>query len=372
MARRRGAGEGCLYKHANGLWAGVVQLGVDENGKRRRRTVYGKTQAEVLRKVDEQRALAAAGSWADPSSRKVGEFLTTWLSDCAAPRVKPGTLDYYKQALRPARESIGGIPMRSLSPLHAQAMLRRMEEGGASQRARQMTYTVLRTALRDAVRMRLLIANPLDAVSRPRAPRPEIRALSATETRALLAAAVGDPLEALYALAVGTGLRLGELTGLRWSDVDLSAGTVRVQRALLERVSGEIAFGDPKSAKARRKVDVPAFAIAALERHRARVGAVPHPERLVFASPDGLPIRRSNLHRRSYKPLLKRAGLPAIPFHALRHTAATLALAAGVNPKVVQERLGHSSIALTLDTYSHAVPTLGRDAAKRLDALIGA
>jgi integrase len=234
-----------------------------------------------------------------------------------------------------------------------------------------MTYTVLRTALRDALRMRLLAANPLDAVSRPRAPRREIQALDAEQTRALLAAAQGDPFEALYVLAVGTGLRLGELTGLRWGDVDLDAGAVHVRRALVERVNGEITFAEPKTSQSRRKVDLPAFVIAALERHRVRLGALPHRDRLVFATPEGLPIRRSNLHRRSYKPLLKRAGLPELSFHALRHTAATLALAAGVNPKIVQERLGHSTVALTLDTYSHAVPTLGRDAAKRIDALIG-
>jgi integrase len=247
-----------------------------------------------------------------------------------------------------------------------------MQEQGASPRARQMTYTVLRTALRDAVRMRVLAVNPLDAVSRPRAPRPEIQALDAAQVRALLAAAAGDPLEALYALAVGTGLRLGEISGLRWGDIDLDARQVHVRRALVEHVSGAVEFAEPKTARSRRSVDVPGFAIAALRRHRERLGALPHPERLVFTSTEGLPLRRSNLHRRSFKPLLRRAKLPEVTFHALRHTAATLALAAGVNPKVVQERLGHSSVTLTLDTYSHAVPTLGRDAADRLDALVGA
>jgi integrase len=212
----------------------------------------------------------------------------------------------------------------------------------------------------------------MDAVSRPRAPRPEIRALDADQTRALLAAARGDALEALYALAVATGLRLGELLGLRWGDVDLEAAAVHVRRAAVEGRGGCVTFAEPKTSRSRRMVDLSAFAIAALGRHRARLGATPHPGRLVFTSSEGLPIRRTNLHRRSFKPLLVRAGLPDVPFHALRHTAATLALAAGVHPKIVQERLGHSSIALTLDTYSHAVPTLGRDAADRLDALLGA
>jgi integrase len=285
--------------------------------------------------------------------------------------VRVRTLDYYKRVLRPPRASLGGLSLRALSPMHVQALLGRMGEAKASARAQQMTYTVLRTALRDAVRMRLLAVNPLDAVSRPRAPRPEIQALDAGQVRALLAAAAGDPFEAFYALAVGTGLRFGELAGLRWGDLDLEAGAVHVRRGLVERESGARSLDETKTSRARRKVDMPAFAIAALRRHRAAVGALPHPSALVFTSSEGTLLRRSNLHRRSYKPLLARAKLPAVSFHALRHTAATLALAAGVNPKVVQERLGHSSVTLTLDTYSHAVPTLGQDAAARLDALLG-
>lgn len=367
---RRGAGEGSIFKRADGLWVGKVQLGVDENGKRLRRTVYGPTQAKVLEKVDELRQRTVP--WADPGTLRLGEYLKRWLTDVAGPRVRGRTSDYYKRVLKPAQKSLGGVMLRALSPMHVQALLGRMDEAGVSARGRQMTYTVLRTALRDAVRMRLLAVNPLDAVSRPRAPRPEIQALDAEQVKKLLAAAVGDPLEALYALAVGTGLRLGELAGLRWGDLDLEAGAVHVRRALVENEKGARTFAEPKTSRARRKVDLPGFAIVALRRHREALGALPHPELLVFSSPEGEPIRRSNLHRRSFKPLLKRAKLPEVTFHALRHTAATLALAAGVNPKVVQERLGHSSVTLTLDTYSHAVPTLGKEAANRLDALLGA
>ncbi len=366
---RRGAGEGSIFKRADGLWVGKVQLGVNENGKRLRRTVYGSTQAEVREKVDDLRRSPVP--WAQPGTLRLGEYLDRWLGDVAGPRVRAGTLDYYKRVIGPARASLGGLSLRSLSPMHVEALLGRMGEAGASARGRQMTYTVLRTALRDAVRMRLLGVNPLDAVSRPRAPRPEIQALDSAQVRALLAAASGDPLEALYAMAVGTGLRLGELLGLRWGDLDLEAGAVQVRRALVESKQGTRTFAEPKTSRARRQVDLPAFAIVALRRHREALGAIPHPGLLVFTSPEGESIRRSNLHRRSFKPLLARAKLPAVTFHALRHSAATMALAAGVNPKVVQERLGHSSVTLTLDTYSHAVPTLGKDAAARLDALLG-
>lgn len=177
-------------------------------------------------------------------------------------------------------------------------------------------------------------------------------------------------MEAIYALALGTGLRLGELLALRWGDLDTEAGAVHVQRVIIEGRNGAVTFGEPKTSRSRRKMDVPSFALAALQRYRNNLGAAPHPDRLVFTTPEGLPIRRSNLHGRSYKPLLERAGLPDVSFHALRYTAATLALAAGVNPKVVQDRPGHSTITLTLDTCSHAVSTLGRDAAGRIDALV--
>jgi hypothetical protein len=162
----------------------------------------------------------------------------------------------------------------------------------------------------------------------------------------------------------------------RYSVIDCflgrSAGTPRVLHpGVSPRAGPQRTLAEPKTSRARRQVDIPGFAIVALRRHREALGALPHPERLVFVSPEGEPIRRSNLHRRSFKPLLAKAKLPAVTFHALRHSAATLALAAGVNPKVVQERLGHSSVTLTLDTYSHAVPTLGKDAAARLDSLLG-
>jgi len=368
--RRRGAGEGSIYRYRNG-WAGAATVGADEHGRQRRRVVYGQTRAEVLAKLDEARALAARGA-ADAGSLKVGDYLKGWLRDVAGPRVRAGTLDVYEHALKPVCEELGGVALRRLSPLHLHALLRRLEERGASARARQMTVTYLRTALRDAMRMSLIPSNPADAVDRPRAPRPEVRHLDAEQVRKLLEAAAGDPMEALYSTAVGTGLRLGELLGLRWGDLDLEGGALQVRRALVEQSrTGKRTLAEPKTKQARRKVDLPAFVVDALRVHRERLGAAPHPERLVFTSPEGEPVRRSNLHRRSWKPLLKRAGLPDLPFHSTRHTAATLALEAGVNPKVVQERLGHSRIALTLDTYSHAVPTLGRDAADRLDALIG-
>jgi integrase len=188
----------------------------------------------------------------------------------------------------------------------------------------------------------------------------------------LLKASAGDSLEALYALAVGSGLRLGELLGLTWRDVDLEARAIQVRRQLSEDVhTGKLELAEPKTSRSRRRVELPSFSTEALRRHRQALTATPHPERLVFTDSDGGPLRRSNLQRRSFEPLLARAGLRKIRFHDLRHSAATLLLAQGVHPKVVQERLGHSTITLTLDTYSHVLEGMQREAATKLDAILG-
>lgn len=181
----------------------------------------------------------------------------------------------------------------------------------------------------------------------------------------------GDRLEALYVLAVATGLRQGELLALRWCDIDLPARTLTVQRNLVQ-LNGRLEITEPKTAASRRRVDLPCVAVAALEAHRRRRPAAPHPTAFVFADAKGGPIRKQNLVRRSFRPLLGRAGLPRIRFHDLRHTAATLLLAEGVHPKIVAERLGHSSVTITLDTYSHVLKGMQREAASKLDVLLAA
>jgi integrase len=209
-------------------------------------------------------------------------------------------------------------------------------------------------------------------VERPATGKADIQPLSAEQVAALLAAAAGDRLEALYSVAVGTGLRLGELFGLQWSDVDLKAGAVTVRHTLQE-LNGKLTLKEPKTDKSRRRVELPDSAVAALTDHRKRMfieghAAVPW----VFCNQHGGPLRRSHFHREDFKPLLAKAELPDIRFHDLRHTSATLLLSAGVHPKVVQERLGHSQISITMDVYSHVLPTMQREAAGRLDSILSA
>jgi integrase len=191
-----------------------------------------------------------------------------------------------------------------------------------------------------------------------------------------LSTVTGDRLEALYVLALTTGMRQGELLALRWRDVDLDASTLQV-RGSLQRTPAGLGIHEPKTTRSRRRVTLSMPAVEALRQHRARqlaerlaLGPEWDDQDLVFANTLGRPIEATNLIRSSFKPLLTRAGLPRIRFHDLPHTCASLLFAKNVHPKVVQELLGHATISITLDLYSHMLPDMQRDAAKAMEAVI--
>lgn len=390
MRSRRGRGEGSVFRRKDGLWAGSLTVGYDANGRRRRRAVYGRTKAEILAKLARLQHQAVTGTLGDPQRLTMAAYLTRWLEDAARPAVRPTTHRRYGEVIRlHVAPAIGGVALARLTPAHAQAMLTSMEKGGASARVRQMTFNVLHRALEQALRWGLVPRNVCDAAARPRVPRPTIRTLDAAQVRLLLAEAKDDRLEALYMLAVTTGMRQGELLGLQWEDVDLPGAAVQVRHQLQE-IAGDLSLVEPKTARSRRRIDLPALAVVTLLEHRERLRAagLSVREGYVFTDSRGGPLRKSNLLRRSFVPLLdlRRVredlrkqgvaedalpnGLPRVRFHDLRHTAATLHLASGTHPKVVQEMLGHSTISMTLDTYSHTIPSMQRAAAAAMDRIL--
>lgn len=371
--RRRGRGEGSIYQRADGRWTATISLGSGVDGRRKRRTVYGTTKAAVQSELLKLQTSSAAGTLVAIDKETVASFLARWLFDVAKPTVRASTFRNYELVVgKHVSPRIGGLLLQKLTPAHAQGLYAEMDRDGVGPNPRRLAHAVLSRAFKHAVRQGLVVRNVCDAVEPPKVPKAKIRPLNQSQVAKLLVAAQEHRLEALYHLAIGTGMRQGEIFGLFWSAVDLAAGTVSVHQALVN-LSGKVTLGPVKSGSSRRMIDLPQHVIKALEAHRKRqmasgFGGVD----FVFTNQSGGPLRRSHFLADEYKPLLKRAGLPLIRFHDLRHTHATLCLLAGENPKVVQERLGHANISITLDTYSHVLPSMKTDAATRFDALIRA
>jgi integrase len=371
--KRRGRNEGSVFKRADGRWSASVTVGVNANGKRVRKVVYGATKAEAQEKLLRLQSAKLDGMLADSGKLTVAAFLAQWLEDSARPTIRDATYASYKGIVdNHMSPKIGGIRLDRLTPAHVLGLYAALEREGESCHIRRLCHAVLRRSLKQAVKWGMVPRNVCDAVEPPRVAKKEIQPLDGEQVAKLLCAAEGDRLEAIFVLAVATGLRFGELAGLQWSDVDLDAGAITVRRTLSE-VNGNLKLAEPKTKKSRRRVELPAIAVDALCDHRKRMLAEGHfAQGQVFVNSKGRLLRRSHFRDQQFLPLLKRAGLPTVRFHDLRHTAATLLLCEGVHPKIVQERLGHSQISVTLDTYSHVLPTMQRDAADRLDTMFKA
>jgi integrase len=371
MARkRRGRGEGGVYQRSDRYWVATVSLGYNGEGKRCRRTIYGKTKQEAQAKLRALQQLADRGQIVDSPDVTLASYLQTWLAGIKG-TVSDGTHTYYSDHVRlHITPRIGGTKLRSLSAAIVQAFYGRMAEDGVSVALRQKVGVTLGVALAEAVRMQLIVANPVRDVRKPRPDRQEMTALTAEQLRTFLEAAASDRLFALYAIALDSGARQGELFGLQWQDVDFDAACLFVRRALRER-KGVLSLGPPKTAQSRRRIDLSQYSLAALNEHRVRMLADGHcrPDAPVFCDTNGSWLRKSNVTRRSFQPIVQRAGLPSVRFHDLRHTVASLLLSAGEGVKVVSERLGHANSAMTLNIYAHAAPGAQARAAARMDGI---
>jgi integrase len=273
--------------------------------------------------------------------------------------------------------TLGWIKLRALTPAHLRGLYREKTETGLSARTVGYIHTTIHNALEQAVKDGLVPRNVADVVKPPQLCKEEIQPLTPAQTKSFLEAVGGHRFEALYVLAVTAGPRQGELLGLKWEDIALDRNLLQVKRTLSGTKGGEPIFSNPKSAKGRRSVKLTARAVEALRRHRERqleereeVAGIWQNHGLVFPTRIGTPMSRHNLVARSFKPLLKRAGLPEIRFLDLRHTCATLMLAVGANPKVAQETLGHANVTITLDTYSHLLPNMQNEVAEKVNELL--
>lgn len=369
--RRRGNGEGSLYQRADGTWCATISVGYANDGKRKRRTIFGATKQVVQEKMRKLVNDASHMRGIAPQRIKVGDYMDRWLKDAAKVRVRPTTYANYERVIKNyIKPHLGGLQLGKLGALNIYALYASMAEDGKSAETIRLAHAVLHRALKQAVRWRLIPYNMGADVDRPKVTKVDIKPLTVVQVGSLLESARDDRFEALYVLAVTAGMRLGELFGLQWSDVDLAGRAIMVQHSLQE-LNGILTLAEPKTARGRRRIDLPQMTVDALIRHKGRMLAEGlASSNWVFCNTLGGPLRRSHFHFQQFKPLLKRAGLPDCRFHDLRHTSATLLLSQGIHPKVVQERLGHSQISVTLDTYSHVLPTMQVEAAGKFDSML--
>lgn len=373
---------GHIKQRAKGSWSIVIDLGRDAAGKRKQKwsTVRGTkkdAQAELTRLLNELNT----GEYVEPSRMLVRDYLTRWLKDYAGPSVSPKTAERYAQIIQDnVNPTLGQYQLSKLKPLHIQSFYtdcltsgRKDGKGGLSAQTVLHFHRLLRKAFLQAVKWQLLARNPVDAVEPPRPQRTEMNAINEKETALLLEKLTGSPLFTPVLLAVTTGLRRGELLALRWKDIDLEEGRLTVNQSLEQTKTG-LRFKMPKTERSRRQVPLPGVALDFLKDHkrqqneeRLRLGPVYQNNDLIFPRPDGS-LMAPDSFSTNFAAFMRRSKLKRIRFHDLRHSHATQLLTQGVHPKIVSERLGHSNIGITLDTYSHVLPGMQEDAVLKIDA----
>jgi integrase len=372
---KRSSGEGTIVKRSDGRWVGALSL--PDGG---RKWCYGKTQQEVARKIAAIRHDRDAGLPITSEKRTVGAYLESWI-EMSRPGVRPGTHQNNAWYLcKHVVPTLGKVQLSKLSAEHVQRLLAAKTSSGLAPSTVRKIYSVLHNALGEAVALGLVPRNVASLVKKPRLGRKEMRCWDPEQARRFLDAARGDRLYALYVVALSTGLREGELLGLRWRDVTLPAGgegTIRVQSTLHWR-DRSMFLEEAKTEAGRRQIHLSTRASEALRHHRRlqleermKLGPQWHEHDLVFCNTIGGALRRSNFRRQSFARLVRAAGVPYIRPYDMRHTAATLLLLAGVHPKIVSEMLGHSSVAITLQVYSHVLPMIQKDAAAAMDRILG-
>ncbi|HLG87046.1 MAG TPA: site-specific integrase [Alphaproteobacteria bacterium] len=399
MSKRRTPGEGGLRQRSPRSWEIKFDAGVDpKTGKRLTRftTVRG-TKKDALEALAKYRNQRTEGTLLEPKRITLAAFLELWLTG-QQHRVSAKTWQRYAEIARKHLiPALGAHPLSKLTPLHLETYYnetvtkprKRTKRGGAIDELAPLSahtvrhhHRVLSQALKQAVRLRLLAFNPANNVNPPRPLHKEMRILDHAQTGVLLKAAKGSPIELVVLIAVTTGMRRGEILGMRWKDLNLEARTLSVAQTL-EEVRDEttrkmrLTFKAPKTDRSRRTITLPEMTAEALRLHRVeqakqrlRAGAAYDNADLVCCDELGAPLRPHYITQ-AFAKMAAGLKLP-VRFHDLRHTHISHLLAAGVHPKVASERAGHASVSITLDVYSHLIPGMQEDAANKIDAALKA
>ncbi len=361
----------------------VVELDREpQTGGRRRKGLGGyRTRKEATAVLTDALSRAQQGAFVEPSRQTVGQFLEEWLPAIRS-TVRASTWDSYRSNVEThIIPALGLIPLRRLSPGHVNAFYTELLIGGRKDgkglSPRTVAYIgmIIHRALKDAERWGRVSRNVAELADRPKPRGTEMRVWTGQQLRTFLSHLEGNRLYTCFLMAATTGMRRGELLGLRWQDVDLDAGRLQIRQTLVV-TAYRLHFSEPKTKRSRRSISLDPATLTAIKSHRSRKleerlawGPGYEESGLVFTREDGAPLHPQHVSD-AFERHVRAAGLPVIRFHDLRHTYATIALSAGTHPKVVSERLGHSSISITLDTYSHVIPALSEQEANRIASLI--
>lgn len=377
--KKRGNGEGSISKWKDG-WRGRITLGRDpETGKLKTKAFYGKTRKDVSDKMAEALAQLHEGNYTEPNKKTVGEYLDEWLSTIK-PSVKLTTWESYAiQVRKHIKPAIGHLKLQQLQTRHIQKLINnKIQEGHLTVRSIKYIHVVLNNALEQAIKEQLIKFNPAVAAKLPKQEKKEVEALTIEQVKAFLAKAKETRHYTAYLVELATGLRRGELLALRWKNIDLEAGNLQIKENLVV-VKGGAIFQEPKTKSSKRDINLPPHINAELKKHkkvqaeeRLRLGDQYKNNDLVFCRKDGDPLhpRSFSEHFEKLVRKLQAEGFPKISFHGLRHTFATLALQVGVEAKTLQDILGHSTINITLDFYSHTTQIMREEATNKISGIV--
>jgi len=370
---------GQLIKRTENTWLVRIFLGRDAGGKRKyfNKTIHG-TKKDAQKYLTAKTREKDLGVFVEPASIHFGKFLDRWLEEIAKNKLRARTFDNYESLLNcHVRKILGAKRLSDIQAYEVQKLYNDMKKANYSPKTIRHVHNVLSPAFKQAIKWKMLIQNPCDLCELPQMEKPEMMYFTPQETAKFLDAAKGDKYFSVFLVAIETGMRPEEYLGLQWKDVDFDNDSLSVRRALVVKKGGGFIFTEPKTKKSRRSIPISNTVKKALKAHRRKqleekikLGAAYENLDLVFASEIGTPLLHGNLLRRHFKPIRDKAKLPKIRMYDLRHTTATLLLSAGENPKVVSERLGHASIVLTLDTYSHVLPTMQKTATAKMEKLM--
>ena len=381
MSKRRANGEGNLRKRKDGRWEGRYTAGRDpETGKAIYKNVLGKTQAEAKAKLKQAIEEAKGLDAAKAGRYTVGQWMEVWFEHYAKVKVRPSSHQTYRGYIdNHIKPNIGKIPLEKLTSLELQKFYKRLlEKGrvdrlesrhqakGLSPKTVRNIHQIISSAMNLAREQKLIAANPADGCALPRLEHREMKTLPVEQLQSFLREAKDSGVFELYYLELATGLRRGELLGLKWEDIDLERGDFRVRRQIA-RINGEVVEAPLKTKNAYRTLPLAEDTIAVLKEQKKKAGG----SHWVFPSPTGGPISPDSVPHMLHR-VLKRAGLPRVRFHDLRHTFATLALQNGVDIKTVSGMLGHYSAGFTLDTYAHVTTAAQKEAAKTMEKVLTA